>query len=49
VGVTLHLGAVAQEWPAILAAVVLGTLTAMIVTAFAFRWLARLTDSEDAR
>ncbi|NCO17435.1 MAG: CidA/LrgA family protein [Alphaproteobacteria bacterium] len=49
VGVTLHLGAVADEWPAILAAVVLGTLVAMVATALAFRWLARLTGSEDER
>lgn len=47
VGVTLHLGAVADEWPAMLAAVALGTLVAIVVTALAFRWLARLTRSED--
>lgn len=49
VGVTLHLGAVADEWPAILAAVALGTMVAMVVTGLVFRWLLRLTHAEDER
>jgi holin-like protein len=49
VGVTLHLSSAAEEWRAILGAVVLGTLVAMAVTALVFRWLSRLTgDDENA-
>jgi putative effector of murein hydrolase LrgA (UPF0299 family) len=47
VGVTLHLAAAAEAWRPILAAVTLGTLIAMGVTALAFRWLSRLTGSEN--
>lgn len=43
VGVTLHLSEAAAEWPAILAAVVAGTLVAIVTTALAFHWLARLS------
>ena len=48
VGVTLHLSEAAAEWEAILAAIVAGTLTAIVATALAFRALARLTGSEAA-
>jgi holin-like protein len=44
VGVTLHLRQAAEEWPAILAAVVVATLVAMVATALVFRALARLTE-----
>jgi holin-like protein len=47
VGVTLHLSAAAEAWRPILAAVVLGTLIAMGVTALVFRWLSRLSGSEN--
>lgn len=47
VGITLHLAIAAQEWRAILAAVVVGTLVAMVATALVFRWLARLSGSVD--
>lgn len=47
VGVTLHLGQAAEEWPAILAAVLAGTLVAMVGTALVFRWLARLSGSTE--
>jgi holin-like protein len=47
VGVTLHLAAAADAWKPILAAITLGTLIAMGVTALAFRWLSRLTGSEN--
>jgi holin-like protein len=47
VGVTLHLAAAAEAWKAILAAVVLGTLVAIVVTALAFAWLARLAGSAE--
>ena len=48
VGVTLHLSEAAAEWPAILAAVVAGTLAAIVATALAFAWLARLSGSAEA-
>ena len=47
VGVTLHLSEAAAEWPAILAAVIGGTLVAMIGTALAFGWLAKLSGSRE--
>lgn len=47
VGVTLHLSQAAAEWPAILAAVVGGTLVAMGATALVFAWLAKLSGSAE--
>jgi holin-like protein len=47
VGITLHLAIAAQEWRAILAAVVVGTLVTMVATALVFRWLARLSDDKE--
>ena len=48
VGVTLHLSQAAEEWPAIAAAVLVGTLVAMVATALVFRWLARLSGSDES-
>ena len=47
VGVTLHLTQVADSWPAIAAAVIPGTLVAMVATALVFRWLTRLTGDDE--
>lgn len=47
VGVTLHLTTAAEEWRAILAAVVVATLVAMAATALVFRWLSKLTRTAD--
>lgn len=41
VGVMLHAGRIAAEWPALLAALVLSTLLAMVVTALTMAWCAR--------
>lgn len=47
VGVMLHLPTVAAEWRAIMATVLLGTVITIAVTALAFRWLSRLTGSDE--
>jgi holin-like protein len=41
VGVMLHAGRIAAEWPALLAALLLSTWLSMAVTAFTMSWCAR--------
>jgi len=48
VGVMLHFGRLADEWPAIVAALVLSTVLAIGVTALTMRALIRGDDSQDA-
>ncbi len=49
VGVTLYLADVAESWPAILAAVIGGTVMAIAATALAFRLFARLAEGGTGR
>jgi holin-like protein len=49
VGVMLHFGRLADEWPAIVAALVLSTVLAIGVTAVAMRALVRRDAPRDAR
>jgi putative effector of murein hydrolase LrgA (UPF0299 family) len=46
VGVMLHGGRIAAEWPALLAALVLSTCLAMVATALTMAWCARLMRNE---
>jgi holin-like protein len=48
VGVMLHFGRLADEWPAIVAALVLSTVLAIGATAIAMRALIRHGDAQDA-
>jgi len=48
VGVMLHFGRLADEWPAIVAALVLSTVLAIGVTALTMRALIRRSDGRDA-
>lgn len=47
VGVTLHLSQAAEEWQAIAATVLVATVVAMVATALVFRWLSRLSGSDE--
>ncbi len=45
VGLMLHGPRLAEEWPALLAAMVLSTLASIAAAVLVFRWVARLTGS----
>jgi holin-like protein len=47
VGVLLHLGRIGEAWPAIGAALLLGTAATILVSAAAFRLVARWTGADD--
>ena len=49
VGVMLHVARIADEWLAIVVALVAGTALAIVVTALVIRWTARLLDKEAAQ